>query len=321
MLELLGQFWHHATSYYRKPDGRPTSTLENFKQVMRPLKDLYGTLAVTDFTPLKLQTVQQHFLEKRWRRQSVNRGVGRIKQIFRWGVTQEIVPAAVYQALQAVSGLREGRSPVRESDPVLPVPQAHIDAVKPFLSRQVWAMIQLQLLTAARPGEVVRLRPVDLDMSGSVWIYTPADHKTVHHGHQRKVFLGPQAQDIVREFLPGRCVDAYLFSPQEAEAQRYAQAAIHRRPNQKPAPPKTPRKLGDHYAVGSYRHAIHRACDNAKVPRWGPHRLRHNAATFIRQKYGLEAAQIMLGHRKADVTQLYAEINLEKGQKIAANIG
>ncbi len=152
-------------------------------------------------------------------------------------------------------------------------------------------------------------------------VYTPLDHKSVHHGHQRKIFLGPQAQDLAKEFLSGRSVDAYLFSPREAEAQRHAKAAIHRRANQKPTPPKTPRKLGDHYTVNSYRHAIHRACDKAEVPRWGPHRLRHNAATVIRQKYGLEAAQIMLGHRKADVTQLYAEINQAKGKEIATMIG
>lgn len=176
-------------------------------------------------------------------------------------------------------------------------------------------------LTAARPGELVLMRPLDLDMTGKVWTYTPADHKTAHHGHQRQIFLGPQAQQVVRKYLNGRAVDAYLFSPREAETQRHAAAPTHRRPDQKANPRKTQRKLGERYAVDSYRRAVHRGCEKAGISNWGPHRLRHNAATVIRKKYGLEAAQIMLGHRKADVTQIYAEINLAKGQDIAATIG
>ncbi len=40
---------------------------------------------------------------------------------------------------------------------------------------------------------------------------------------------------------------------------------------------------------------------------WAPNRLRHARATEIRRTYGLEAAQVILGHAKADVTQVYAE--------------
>ena len=55
----------------------------------------------------------------------------------------------------------------------------------------------------------------------------------------------------------------------------------------------------------------------ANVPTWSPHRLRHNAATFLRKEFGLEAAQIMLGHKNADATQIYAEINREKALDLA----
>ena len=39
-----------------------------------------------------------------------------------------------------------------------------------------------------------------------------------------------------------------------------------------------------------------------KAHRWSPNRLRHSAATAIRQRFGLEAAQVPLGHASADVT-------------------
>ena len=50
-----------------------------------------------------------------------------------------------------------------------------------------------------------------------------------------------------------------------------------------------------------------RAYGKAGVPVCTPHRLRHNAATRARKDFGLEAAQVLLGHARADVTQLYAE--------------
>jgi integrase len=44
------------------------------------------------------------------------------------------------------------------------------------VSRQVWALIQLQLLTGARAGELVGMRPIDLDTSGRIWMFSPQEH-------------------------------------------------------------------------------------------------------------------------------------------------
>jgi integrase len=49
--------------------------------------------------------------------------------------------------------------------------------------------------------------------------------------------------------------------------------------------------------------------------------LRHTAATLIRKEFGLEAAQVILGHTAADVTQVYAERDLAKGLSVAKLIG
>ena len=67
--------------------------------------------------------------------------------MFKWAASHELIPASVHHGLATVEGLRKGRSPARETDPVKPVPEAHIDAVKPLVSRQVRALIDLQLLT------------------------------------------------------------------------------------------------------------------------------------------------------------------------------
>jgi integrase len=57
------------------------------------------------------------------------------------------------------------------------------------------------------------------------------------------------------------------------------------------------------------------------VPHWHPHQLRHNRGTEVRRKYGIEAAQVALGHARADVTEVYAERNLEQARKIAREMG
>jgi integrase len=49
--------------------------------------------------------------------------------------------------------------------------------------------------------------------------------------------------------------------------------------------------------------------------------LRHNAATTVRQKFGLEAAQVVLGHSKADVTQVYAERDQRLAVEVARQVG
>ena len=166
------------------------------------------------------------------------------------------------------------------------------------------------------------LRAIDLDTTRPVWIFRPASHKTAHHGKDRHIYLGPQAQAILSPFMAHRPLDAYLLSPREGRAERQAEGAhCRRRPNQKENPRKTDRMVGNHYTTGSYRRAIQRACDIAGIDRWSPHQLRHNAATAIRKKFGLEAAQLLLGHAKADVTQMYAEVNQAKAVEVAGKLG
>ena len=115
------------------------------------------------------------------------------------------------------------------------------------------------------------------------------------------------------------------------------------------------KKPGNQYTVNSYRRAIHSACDRAFPPpgplaqrpgetaksrdnrlsmsqldelkewesehRWSPNRLRHTRATEIRKEFGLEAAQVILGHSAADVTQVYAERDAAKAIEVARKTG
>jgi len=55
--------------------------------------------------------------------------------------------------------------------------------------------------------------------------------------------------------------------------------------------------------------------------RWSPNQLRHNAATYLRKQFGLEAARVVLGHGSAAVTEVYAELDLAKAADIMEKVG
>ena len=76
------------------------------------------------------------------KRTSINKHVPRIKLAFRWAVENELLVPSVYQALQAVRGLAKGRTEAVESKPVKPVPLEAVEAIRPHVSRQIWAMIR-----------------------------------------------------------------------------------------------------------------------------------------------------------------------------------
>jgi integrase len=48
---------------------------------------------------------------------------------------------------------------------------------------------------------------------------------------------------------------------------------------------------------------------------------RHSARALIQKKFGLEAAQVALGHAKANVTEVYAERDQKLAIEVAATIG
>ena len=215
-------------------------------------------------------------------------------------------------------------------------------AVLPFVTPHVAAMVKVQRLSGMRPSELVIMRPRDIDTSGEVWIYEPFDHKNRWRGHRKQIPLGPEAQQVIEPFLD-RPAEAFLFSPREAEQWRRENrppchgrvrktpiypSELRRRERLKKArrrrQPKRPKRV--RYDTNSYRRAIEYGLKKAKksgfvIPHWHPNQLRHNRGTEIRRKYGIEAAQVALGHARADVTQVYAEKNLELAIRIAKETG
>lgn len=369
VVELLRDFYRWAKQTYDPGE------LRSFHVVMILLRRYHGRTPAAAFGPKKLRMLRDEMIRgdqstdpprRPWSRRYINQQVQRVRRVFKWAVAHEVVAPEVHQALCTLEPLKRGRSAARESPKVGPAPQALVDAVLPTLSRPVGALVELQLLTGARAGELVQLRRCDIEMGddSGVWTFRPERHKNLHREQERVIYFGPRAQAVLLRFMGDRPSTAFMFSPKEADAerrdllsrQRRTPASCGNRPgtNKSLTPEITP---GDCYTTDSYRRAIWYACDRAcppppplgrrddetveawwkrlkqknllgrlnewrKAHRFSPHQLRHTAATHIRRGFGLEAAQLALGHSSANVTDAtYAQRDQAKIIEIMCSIG
>lgn len=283
------------------------------KIALRHTRELYGKTAAQDFGPLALVAIQNRLVDENHCRRYINQNIGRIKRMFKWATARELLPVQTYQRLLTVPGLRKGKTVARESKPVMPVDDVTVEKTLAVMRNQTTAdMVRFQRLTGCRPGELFVMRPRDIDRTGGghegVWLYWPESHKMEHKDRHRVIVIGPKAQRILAKYAL-RPSDQHCFL----------------------------RTDGKPYEGCNYCGQIQRACDRAfpapkelkgndlkawrKSHRWAPNRLRHSTATEIRREHGLEAAQVVAGHAKADVTQIYAERDLAKAATIMAQVG
>src|SRR5262249_51864667 len=150
--ELVASYLAYAQTYYAR-DGQPTEEYVHICAAVRPVREQYAHDLASSFGPTKLKKIRQQWVESGLVRSQINKRVGRVRRCFQWAVEEELVDVTVFQALDAIKELRRGRSDAREGKKVLPVEESHVEAVLPYVSRQVAAMIRLQQLTGMRPGE------------------------------------------------------------------------------------------------------------------------------------------------------------------------
>ena len=219
MVELCAAYLDYAEGYYRK-NGKPSTHMPRLKAAIRTIRDLYGSTPAESFGPLAIRAIQQKMVATGAARRYINQHTDHIKRMFKWGVSIELLPPTVYQAIATVPGLKAGRTRARESKPVLPVSDEVVDATLSFLPPVVADMVRFQRLTGARPGEVCQLRPCDLERSAS-------------YGRVRIIYVGPKAQAIVMPYLL-RDANAHCFSPVESEQKRHVEQRERRRTRVQP---------------------------------------------------------------------------------------
>ena len=290
--QLLAMYLEHCRTYYARA-GEPTQEYHSHRYLAEKVNPLVGDIAAADFTPSGLESLRHAWIKAGNCRKYINQMAGRLVRVFKWAVAKELVPPDVWQRLQAVEGLKRGRCEAPDTPDIEPVADEIVDAAIEVMPDDLADMIRFQRLTGCRPGEVWILRPRDVDRSGEIWKYRPHHHKTEHHGKSRIIFIGPRGQAVISKYLlrPG---DDLCF----------------RRPFR-----------GRPWERTSYRRAIHNACRLASVATFNANQIRHTVGTEVRQAYGLDGTQVILGHSKADTSEIYAELDMKKGEEIARRLG
>jgi len=342
------QHLEHDPDGYRRPDGSLSGHFQQVVRAMAPLNALFGEMPAPQFGARELEVLRTAMVNGSWRttpkkyrpwgRDYVNRQVARVIRIFRWCERKGFVGPGRAEHLRTVSPLRRGLSAAHESNQSrILVPLETIETLAGYTSPQVAAMMLIQRLTAARPGEVCRMRGTDIDRSGDVWIYEPDKHKTKHHGKSRRIFLGRRCQETLLPFLV-RPPAVPLFSPNEADAWwrehrpprmrktvcfpcEQERVAEKKAATRKRLGARLTNRYGDQYTSGSYRQAIRYAIrranqDGHSIPDFTPYDLRHSRLTEIEEAHSLEDAAAVGGH-SLDVARVYTHRRDERARRLA----
>lgn len=285
---LCDRYLEYAASYYRH-NGELSSRYRQTRLILGELKKSHGEVAADSFGPTDLRKLRDGW-SARLARTSVVSYVSTIKTLFKWAVGEGgVAPetaSGVSMLMIPTRGPGSGRATPRRN----PVNERDFQATLNFCTPVVQSIIRLLWLTGARWGEIRVFRPQDCekgtgDLEG-VSLFRPSTHKRSWAGESRIVVLGPQALSVLHPHLSIPGSRPFGLSPT------------------------------------ALNNSITRACDEARVPRWSPHQVRHAAATRIAASYGVEAARVVLGHRVGNpTTSIYAERDIALAAKVMREVG
>jgi hypothetical protein len=107
--EVVLKYRAYAEKYYAR-DGVPTGEHVTITCALRPLVSRYAALPVNEFKPDKLELVQEDMIKLGRSRSYINKSCNIIRRCFKWCVKKGFVTGETFVALQAVDGLKRGRS-------------------------------------------------------------------------------------------------------------------------------------------------------------------------------------------------------------------
>ena len=299
----------------RKTDLAPKQ-LEHYKSLIEIILSQYSGLPANEFSPNKLRTLRVEFVKYGFVRQQCNKRASLVRTIFKWGVSHELIPASIWEALRSLEPLRKGQTTAPEGKRRRAIPQEYIERTLEELSPTVASMVRVHLATAARPSEICEMKIEHIDQRDpAVWVVRPPEHKNDWRDdfEDRLLYLAKPEIDLLIPII-GERTEGYVFRPQDAiaenKAKKWERAKWQRktpsrleRDKQRSKRPK--QQLNECYHAPAYRRAIERACQRAGVPHWFPYGLRHTGVTNVGLEHGIEAAQHVAGHKDLRTTLNY----------------
>jgi integrase len=366
--ELYDKYLEWAVGYFPAlRDGRECPELVQIRRIEKFLRT-FADWPVAGFGPEELRTVQEAMVAYRYTRNrrgstkskhagpgngkdgadaedaskplalgrsSINRMINQIHKMWRWGIGRMITTEAQCHLMKEVRPLRAGKTTAKDAVRRRPITEEELAAVVAKMPTVTGDMVRLCWLTAMRPSEVCRMRPIDiLRDDEDCWLYIPGrdegpvgDHETAHHQRVRAIPLTRQAQDILRPRLKGLEPTEAIFSPTETiREMRKRRSKKRQTPVGQGNSTGTNRRLhpmiapGAQYTPHSFAGAVKRGCDSAGVERFTPYDIRRTAATRIRAQLSKDAAKLILGHVSSTTTEIYLLDEVQERMKVAKQL-
>jgi integrase len=289
---LVDRFMEWADRHYRHPDGTPTREADNFRDVTRPLKKMFGTLPVADFGPSKLIAFRDQLIKQGLARRTINARVRRVRQVFKWGIPRELVPIDVFSRLTMVEPLQANRGGRETSGSRGSVPWEVVQATIPHLPPLIQSLVLVAYHSGARIGELVRLSTRMVDTTEDPWVAHLDRHKTRHLNKSRRIYLGSRSQEALRPFLREDQPDEPIYSPLRVDERQEKRRGR--------------RVSGRYYGRSSLQQVLRRGIRRAGVQHWTLGQLRHSAACRITDSFDIEVTRQVLGHATVDMSRHYA---------------
>ena len=265
----------------QQPDGHSPNR-QKYKSALISLGDFAYTSAAgwTGKTLRRWQAEKES--EQRLARTTINAYTSAIKCVFAWGALNDYIPDTTNALITAVKPLQKGKSNAKETAPRSVVKLAVVKATLEHLAYTPRTIIELLIQTGARPGEICGMSMAEIEKTKKgVWLYRPTHHKNKKKGLDRIIVLGKRAQDILTAYIKKEKIKSgYIFRDKKR--------------------PKSPCYLSD-----ALEEEIRVVCQREGIEKWSPYRIRHTIATRVAKTYGMDVAQLLLGHTSTATTSRY----------------
>jgi integrase len=306
--DLITRFSAWSERYYRDAEGAETREHGNFLHVLQPLKKMFGATPAAEFGPSRLIEFREELIRRQLARRTINRMIGRVRMVFRWSVSRELIDVATLSRLQTLEPLAVNRGGKETSGARGSVPWEVVEKTLPFLPPLIQSFVTVAFFSGCRVGELSRLTTAMVDRSdSSVWIASLDRHKTRHHGKSRKIYFGPQAQQHLLQWLTPEDPDQVIFSPLRSDERQQK---------------RTGKRLpGQVYSRNGLNQCLKRAIKRAGVASWSLAQLRYSAAVRITNSCDLETTRQVLGHSSLSMSQHYAQDADQAAREAAKTIG
>lgn len=296
---------------YIQPDGKHSTSLDRHRLTLESFGQRYTHHEASSITPADVHAWLESYIsapharrgsmqpaaprKKNRTRHTVNLALSYLKRMYRWAAVMGKVTAATAGGVVLVETIRGDHPDARRKPAVVSVSEAALHSTCDRLTPALQDLLWFFWWTGCRPGEAARLTWAEIDKSRkTVWVYSPARHKTAWRGKSRHIAIGPRAQEILKRHI-----------------RKEMHLTIFRRPGSE----------GGAWTTHRIREDIRIACRAAGIDYWTTNQLRHAYATRVQSTHGAEAVQAVLGHSSIQQQNVYVDKTVTLAVKIAGEVG